>query len=143
MAIFRSATPLVEPMSLDEAFLDVSGSRRAVGPALDIARHIRAEILATEGLTCSVGVARVKFLAKLASEAAKPRASREGTRAGPGIVVVDPEREREFLHPLPVRALWGVGPATHERLRRLGVETVGDLAALPVDLVTANAGTTR
>lgn len=140
MAIFRSMTPLVEPISLDEAFLDVGGARRLHGPAPDIAAQIRAQILAEEGLTCSVGVARVKFLAKLASEAAKPRASSGGTRPGAGVVVVDPEAELAFLHPLPVQALWGVGPATLSRLHRLGVRTVGDLAALPVDLVAANLG---
>jgi len=140
MDLFRAMTPLVEPISLDEAFLDVSGSRRLHGPAPVIAARLREQVLAAEGLSCSVGVARVKFLAKLASEAAKPRASAEGIRPGRGVVVVDPARELEFLHPLPVQALWGVGPVTLAKLERLGVRTVGDLAVLPVDTVVASVG---
>ena len=140
MELFRAMTPLVEPISLDEAFLDVSGSRRLHGPAPAIAARLRGQVLAAEGLTCSVGVARVKFLAKLASEAAKPKASPEGIRPGRGVVVVDPARELEFLHPLPVQALWGVGPVTLAKLERIGVRTIGDLAVLPADTVVASVG---
>lgn len=141
MAVLRSYTPLVEPLSLDEAFLDVGGAARLHGPPVEVAEAIRARIRAEEGLGASVGVARTKTLAKLASEAAKPRPGVHGPQPGPGVVVIEPEAELRFLHPLPVRALWGVGPATHQRLARLGVERVGDLAALDRATVTSALGT--
>ena len=129
--VFTSYTPLVEGISLDEAFLDVAGARRLFGPAPAIAAAIRARIRDEVGLECSVGVAPSKLLAKLASKGAKPRASLQGVEPGPGVVVVRPGEELAFLHPMPVSALWGVGPRTAEKLQGRGVATVGDLAAVP------------
>ncbi len=121
MAVFRSVTPLVEPLSLDEAFLDVSGAARRLGRPAWIGEWIRARIADEQGITCSVGVAPTKFLAKLASSACKPD----------GLLVVPADRITGFLHPLPVEALWGVGERTAEQLRGLGLRTVGDLAGQP------------
>jgi len=128
--IFEVFTPLVEPIGLDEAFLDVSGSHRLFGSSLEIAQAIRSRVAQDLKLSCSVGVARCKLLAKLGSKAAKPVASKRTPQAGPGIFVVEPDRELEFLHPRPVRELWGVGPKTAERLARWGIATVGDLARI-------------
>lgn len=145
MELCRRFTPLVEPLALDEAFLDLTGTRRLWGDPATVATRLRAQVLEHEGLRCSIGVARTKFLAKLASKAAKPQAGPLGPVEGRGVVVVEADRELEFLHPLPVDALWGVGPATAARLRRLGVQTVGQLAALPraavMDAVGEAAGT--
>jgi DNA polymerase-4 len=136
--VFRTFTPLVEGIALDEAFLDVAGARRLFGRPPEIAARIRGALQDELGLGASVGVAATKFVAKLASKAAKPAADRRGTRAGLGIVVVAPGEELDFIHPLPVQALWGVGPATRRKLERFGVRTIGDLAALPeASLVTA------
>ncbi len=121
MALFRSITPLVEPLSLDEAFLDVSGAGRRLGDAAEIGEYIRARVFDEQGITCSVGVAGTKFVAKLASTRAKPD----------GLLVVRPPEVMDFLHPLPVGALWGVGAKTEEVLLRLGLRTVGDLAHVP------------
>jgi DNA polymerase-4 len=140
MDIFGSFTPLVEPLSLDEAFLDVRGSRRLHGPGPVIAAAIRERIQDERHLTCSVGVAPTKFVAKLASEAAKPKASVSGPAPGLGVKVVTDAGLLGFLHPLPVQALWGVGPATLAKLERLGVSTVGELAAMPLTIVTSSLG---
>jgi DNA polymerase-4 len=121
MEIFHSFTPLVEPLSLDEAFLDVTGSLRLKGTPREIAIAIRAQVESQEGITCSVGIAPSKFIAKLASGRCKPN----------GILEIAPDRILEFLHPLPVSAIWGVGPKTAESLERLGLRTVKELADTP------------
>ena len=128
--IFHNTTPLVEPISIDEAFLDVSGLSRLVGSPSHIASELREQVLADVGLAISVGVARTKFLAKVASGVCKPN----------GLLVVEPTDELTFLHPLPVRALWGVGPKTAEKLAQRGITTVGEVAALGEDTVGAILG---
>lgn len=128
--IFQRYTPLVEGLALDEAFLDVTGAVRLFGEGAAIAQRIRDDVSSELELSCSVGVAPNKFLAKLASVEAKPRALPDGIRPGRGVVEVRPGHELEFLHPLPVKRLWGVGPVTLEKLERLGVRTVRDLAQM-------------
>jgi DNA polymerase-4 len=118
--VFRDTTPLVEGLSIDEAFLDVGGLRRVAGTPTDVAARLRAQVLDQVGLKITVGVARTKFLAKVASGVAKPD----------GLLVVEPDRELDFLHPLPVQRLWGVGPKTTAKLHALGITTVGQVAAL-------------
>ncbi|MFV1990280.1 MAG: DNA polymerase IV [Acidimicrobiales bacterium] len=138
--IFVRYTPVVEPIALDEAFLDVTGSARLHGNGPTIAHRIRREVRAELELGCPVGVAPNKFTAKLASEAAKPVPSTKGPLPGRGVVVVQHDEMISFLHPHPVRAVWGVGPATLKRLNALGISTVGDLAAVPVDALVASLG---
>jgi DNA polymerase-4 len=130
MAIFRDVTPLVEPLSLDEAFLDVAGAQRLLGRPAAIARDIRARVVEEQRLTCSVGVGPTKFVAKLGSTRAKPD----------GVIVVPAAQVLDFLHPLPVDALWGVGEKAAETLHRLGLMTVGDLAEAPVGMLRAALG---
>ncbi len=139
--VLRDFSPVVEGIALDEAFLDVAGSRRLLGRPPDIARALRDAVRRELGMHCAVGVARTKLLAKLASRAAKPTPAPDGPRPGPGVVVVLPADELSFLHPLPVRALWGVGPATARRLEALGVSSIGDLARIPVDSLCRALGT--
>ena len=122
MAIFGTVTPDVEPLALDEAFLDVSGALRRLGPPAVIARHIRALVAEQQGITCSVGVAPTKFVAKIASARCKPD----------GMLVVPRAGVLGFLHALPVSALWGVGERTGEALARLGLRTVADIAHAPL-----------
>jgi DNA polymerase-4 len=138
--IFRRYTPLIEPLSLDEAFLDVTGSIRLFGDGVAIAERIRVDVAGELELGCSVGVAPNKFLAKMASVSAKPRATPERVLPGSGVFEVVPGKELEFLHPLPVSRLWGVGPVTLDKLQRLGVRTIGDLAAIGERSVVAAVG---
>jgi DNA polymerase-4 len=138
--ILEDVTPMVEPIGLDEAFMDVVGAVRLLGPPELIAQDLRDRVEDELRLKCAVGVGRSKMLAKLASRAAKPRASRAGLEPGSGVYVVEPDRELDFLHAHDVEALWGVGPATAKRLHDLGVRTVGDLAALPEDALVRRLG---
>jgi DNA polymerase-4 len=138
--ILSAFTPLVEGISLDEAFLDVTGGVHLFGDGTGIGRVIRSRVLEEMGLPCSVGVGRSKLMAKLASKVAKPRASREGIEPGPGVVEVRAEDELSFLHPMPVRALWGIGPVTEKRLAALGVTTIGELAAVPPEALERYLG---
>src|SRR5262245_75576 len=119
--ILRDFTPLVERLSIDEAFADVAGCARLFGPPPEIAKAIRRRVREKLGLAISIGVARTKHLAKIASQVAKPD----------GLLVVDSERELEFLHELPVELMWGVGPVTKARLAEMGVLTIGQLALTP------------
>ncbi len=138
--IFERATPLVEPLSLDEAFLDVTGARALLGDGRRIAERIRDDVRRELDLGCSVGVAPNKFLAKLASVDAKPVAGELGVLPGPGVVEIRPGDERAYLDPLPVERLWGVGPATLSKLHRLGVTRVGDLAVVDDRVLAAALG---
>jgi DNA polymerase-4 len=128
--VFEDTTPRVEGLSIDEAFLDVRGMKRLSGSPPEIAARLRRDVLEHVGLPITVGVARTKFLAKVASGVAKPD----------GLLVVPPDRELEFLHPLPVERLWGVGPVTAEKLRRLGITTVREVAQLGEGALVAILG---
>lgn len=129
-AIFEDTAPEVEPLSIDEAFLDVSGLGRIAGTAEQIAARLRARVAAEVGLAVSVGGGSTKFLAKVASGVCKPD----------GLLVVPPGQELRFLHPLPLRRLWGVGPVAEERLAEVGLRTVGDVAALDLAVLQARLG---
>jgi DNA polymerase-4 len=128
--VFADTTPLVEGLSIDEAFLDVRGLERIAGTPVEIAARLRREVRDRIGLPITVGVARTKFLAKVASGVAKPD----------GLLVVEPEGELDFLHPLAVERLWGVGPATARRLHACGLRTVGDVAGVDADSLVALLG---
>jgi DNA polymerase-4 len=128
--LFDDTTPLVEGLSFDEAFVDVRGMERSVGTPLAIAQRLRRRVKDETGLPLSVGIARTKFLAKVASGVAKPD----------GLLVVDPQGELEFLHPLPVEKLWGVGPVTARKLHDWGLLTVGQVAEFPRELLETMLG---
>ena len=128
--IFHCFTPLVEPLSIDEAFLDLTGSERLMGQTIEIARKIKETVFKKTGLTVSAGVASSKFTAKIASDIDKPD----------GLTVVPPDRVREFLDPLPVKKMWGVGKITQQALARLNVKTFKDLRQIPVEVLEKNFG---
>jgi DNA polymerase-4 len=130
MAIFESKTPLVQPLSVDEAFLDISGAQKLMGTPSQIGEVIRARVSDEQGITCSVGVASTMFVAKLATNFAKPD----------GLHVVPADKVIEFLHPLPIGALWGVGEKTAEQLSRLGLVNVSDIANTPVKTLARVVG---
>jgi DNA polymerase-4 len=129
-AVFDDTTPFVEGISIDEAFLDVSGLRRIRGTPVEVATKLRADVRERVGLPITVGIARTKHLAKVASRVAKPD----------GLLLVDPAREDEFLHPLRVEMIWGVGDVTAEKLHRRGIHTIGDLAQLGEDVLESWLG---
>jgi DNA polymerase IV len=128
--VFEDAAPVVEGLSIDEAFLDVRGMERSVGSPLEIAVRLRRDVRERVGLPITVGVARTKFLAKVASAVAKPD----------GLLVVPPDDELRFLHPLPVERLWGVGPVTARKLRARGITTVRQVAFLPESILVSMLG---
>lgn len=131
MEAFRRFSPTIEPLSLDEAFLDMTGSTGLFGPPEEIGRKLRRAVYdATGGLTVSVGIARSKFVAKVASDHRKPD----------GLTIVPPSREAEFLHPLPVDRLWGVGPKAREKLHAVGLRTIGDVSRASVSYLEARLG---
>jgi DNA polymerase IV len=128
--VFRDTSPLVEAISVDEAFIDVGGLRRISGTPVEIAARLRSDVRSRVGLPITVGIARTKFLAKVASQEAKPD----------GLLLVPPGRELAFLHPLPVRRLWGVGAVTADKLRAHGIETVADVAELSESMLASLVG---
>src|SRR5680860_389093 len=130
MSIFDDITPLVEPLGIDEAFLDVAGARRLHGSPAVIGAWIRSRVESETGLTCSVGAASTKFVAKLASGRAKPN----------GLLVIPADDTIAFLHPLPVGALWGVGATTEQTLLRLGLKRIGDIANTPLAVLQTTLG---
>jgi DNA polymerase-4 len=130
MSVFRRYTPLVEPLSLDEAFLDVTGSIKLFGPAPNIAAAIKKDVFSETGLTISAGVATQKHLAKIASGHKKPD----------GLTIIEEGQEQDFLWPLPISKLWGVGQVTQKTLESWGLKTIGDLASLPAETVVRKLG---
>jgi len=140
MTILQSFTPLVEPLSLDEAFLDIGGVRRIHGTPEAVAHKIRNTIFDKEGLRCSVGVSVNKFLSKLASEHAKPKVGENGPIYGDGVFILEQAEVENFLDPLPINAIWGVGPKTRKKLNDLGIETVGELGRVSEGTLVSKLG---
>jgi len=140
LEILGAATPLVEPLGLDEAFCDVTGAIALLGSPREVAEAIRARVADELALSCCVGVARNKLFAKLGSRRAKPVATREGIAPGEGVVVTMPEDEAGVLASMTLRDLWGVGPATAARLERLGITTIDELAEVDVELLAGHLG---
>ena len=130
MEIFSQISPYIEPLSLDEAFIDVTGAKKLLGDGRQIAQLIRKRVEESQGITCSVGIASNKFIAKLASGRCKPN----------GVLEIAPDRILEFLHPLPVSAMWGVGPKTNEELQKLGLRTIADIANTPLNTLVRALG---
>ena len=130
MGLLGEVTPMVEPLSIDEAFLDVAGARRLLGTPWQIGTRLRERVFSQTGLHCSVGAASTKFVAKLASSRSKPD----------GLLIVPASETVAFLHPQPVSALWGVGGKSEEQLQRLGLRTVGDVANVPFDALKRAVG---
>ena len=130
MEIFESISPLVEPLSVDEAFIDITGSQKLLGTPREIGELIRKKVFESQGLTCSVGIAPNKFIAKLASSRCKPN----------GLLEIHLDRILEFLHPLPVSEIWGVGPKTNQELLNLGLRTISDIAHTPLSTLTRALG---
>jgi len=140
LELLHEVTPVVEPISVDEAFLDISGAHRIAGPSHEIADALRRTVREQLGLDCAVGGGSSKLVAKLASKAAKPEIAPEGPRPGLGVLIVDPAEELAFIHGHAVRAIPGIGPRTAEKLARLGIRGVGELAALPVERLVSLFG---
>ncbi len=128
MGILYSYTPYLEPLSMDEAFLDISEIYKPAQTPYEISRSIRAEILEKEGLKCSIGISSKKHIAKIASQMAKPKIANGRIEAGKGIISVPAAQEARFLHSLDIRSIWGIGPATSAKLRNYGITSVGQIA---------------
>ncbi len=137
---FHEVTDLVESIGLDEAFLDVAPAIRRLGPPVEIAQGLRRSIWDKTKLVSSVGIGRTKMLAKLASREAKPKATARGVERGRGVVRIAPEDELAFLHPMEIRALWGIGPQTAEKFYAVGIRTVGELASLDAPTIERLVG---
>jgi DNA polymerase-4 len=138
--VVEDFTPFIERLGLDEAFLDITGTNKLFGEPYEFAHKLRDTVYDRTNLWCSIGISNVKFMAKLACEHAKPHADLSGVHSGEGVVVINAGEELAFLEPMPIRQLWGIGPATHAKLDRIGVRTVGDLGKIPRDALMSGLG---